>query len=95
METPDLPAIRALRPAWNKGRIVSQKQPLKPEHGWAIPVRLELAKKKRRDFALLNMEINSKLRGWDIVKMKVVDVMECGRIQERASIVCLLSWRAG
>jgi hypothetical protein len=28
METPNLPAIRALRPAWNKGRIVGQKRPL-------------------------------------------------------------------
>jgi len=40
METPNLPAIRALRPAWNKGRIVGQKRPLKPKHVWAIRVRL-------------------------------------------------------
>ncbi|EET48988.1 phage integrase [Thalassobium sp. R2A62] len=38
--TPNLPAIRALRPAWNKGRIVDQKRPLKPKHVWAIRVRL-------------------------------------------------------
>lgn len=38
--TPNLPAIRALRPACNKGRIVGQKRPLKPKHVWAIPVRL-------------------------------------------------------
>ena len=44
--TPNLPAIRALRPAWNKGRIVGQKQPLKPKHVWAIRVRLELAHMK-------------------------------------------------
>ncbi|HJO52517.1 MAG: integrase, partial [Sulfitobacter dubius] len=43
METSNLPAIRALRPAWNKGRIVGQKRPLKPKHVWAIRVRLELA----------------------------------------------------
>jgi len=42
-ETYNLPAIRALRPAWNKGRIVGQKRPLKPKHVWAIRVRLELA----------------------------------------------------
>ena len=35
METPNLPAIRALRSAWNKGRIVGQKRPLKPKHVWA------------------------------------------------------------
>jgi hypothetical protein len=39
MQTPNLPAIGALRPAWNKGRIVGQKLPLKPKHVWAIHVR--------------------------------------------------------
>ena len=38
METLNLPAIRALRPAWNKGRIVGQKRPLKPKHVWAIRI---------------------------------------------------------
>jgi hypothetical protein len=47
MQTPNLPAIRALRPAWNKGRIVGQKLPLKPKHVWAIRVRLELAENDR------------------------------------------------
>lgn len=36
----NLPAIRACRPAWNKGRIVGQKRPLEPKHVWAIRVRL-------------------------------------------------------
>ena len=62
METLNLPAIRALRPAWNKGRIVGQKRPLKPKHVWAIRVRLELAE-NHRDLALFNMAIDSKLRG--------------------------------
>lgn len=35
-QTLNLPAIRALRPAWNKVRIVGQKRPLKPKHVWAI-----------------------------------------------------------
>ena len=47
MQTPNLPAIRALRPAWNKGRIVGQKLPLKPKHVWAIRVRLESAENGR------------------------------------------------
>ena len=78
METPNLPAIRALRPAWNKGRIVGQKRPLKPKHVWAIRVRLELAE-NHRDLALFNLAIDSKLRGCDLVKMKVVDVMASAR----------------
>lgn len=59
MQTPNLPAIRALRPAWNKGRIVGQKRPLKPKHVWAIREQLELAE-NHRDLALFNMAINSK-----------------------------------
>jgi hypothetical protein len=35
MQTLNLPAIRACRPAWNKGRIVGQKRPLLPKHVWA------------------------------------------------------------
>jgi hypothetical protein len=69
METPILLATCALRPAWNKGRIVGQKRPLKPKHVWAIRVRLELAE-NHRDLALFNMAIDSKLRGSDVVKMK-------------------------
>jgi hypothetical protein len=86
MGTPNLPAIRALRPAWNKGRIVGQKRPLKPKHVWAIRVRLELAE-NYRDLALFNLAIDSKLRGCDLVKMKVVDVMASGQIKERASVL--------
>lgn len=69
----NLPAIRALRPAWNKGRIVGQKRPLRPKHLWAIRVRLELAE-NHRDLALFNLAIGSKLRGCDLIRMKVVDV---------------------
>jgi len=86
METSNLPVIRALRPAWNKGRIVGQKLPLKPKHVWAIRVRLELAE-NHRDLALFNMAIDSKLRGCDLVRMKVVDVMASGQIKERASVL--------
>lgn len=86
MQTPNLPAIRALRPAWNKGRIVGQKRPLKPKHVWAIRVRLELAE-RHRDLALFNLAIDSKLRGCDLVKLRVADVYASGQVKERASIV--------
>ena len=69
MEPPNLPAIRALRPAWNKGQIVGQKHPLKPKHVWAVRVRLELAE-NNRDLALFNMAIDRKLRGRDLVKLE-------------------------
>lgn len=86
MPTADLPMIRACRPTWNKGRIVGQKRPLKPKHVWAIRVRLELAE-NHRDLALFNMAIDSKLRGCDLVRMRVADVMASGQIKERASIL--------
>ena len=41
MQAPNLPAIRALRDAWSKGRIVDQKLV------WAIRVRFELAEGAR------------------------------------------------
>ena len=86
MPTPNLPAIRALRPAWNKGRIVGQKRPLMPKHVWAIRVRLERSE-NHRDLALFNMAIDSKLRGCDLVRMEVVDVMASGQIKERAPVM--------
>ena len=86
MPTPNLPAIRALRPAWNKGRIVGQKRPLMPKHVWAIRVRLERSE-NHRDLALFNMAIDSKLRGCDLVRMEVEDVMASGQIKERAPVM--------
>ncbi len=86
METPNIPAIPALRPAWNKGRIVGQKRSLKPKHVWAIRVRLELAE-NQRDLALFNMAIDNKLCGCDLVKMKVAEVMASGQIKKRALVL--------
>ena len=86
MENVNLPAIRACRPPWNKGRVVGQKRPLLPKHVWAIRVRLELAERKR-DLALFNLAIDSKLRGCDLVKLRVADVYAAGLVKERASII--------
>nr|WP_302476997.1 integrase [Ruegeria atlantica] len=59
---------------------------MKPKHVWAIRVRLELAE-NHRDLALFNMAIDNKLRGCDLAKMKVVDIMASGQIKERASVL--------
>ncbi len=53
---------------------------------WAIRVRLELAERKR-DLALFNLAIDSKLRGCDLVKLRVGDVYAAGLVKERASII--------
>lgn len=47
---------------WNKGRLIGQERPLKPKEVWAIRVRLQL-EQHRRDLALFNLAIDSKLRG--------------------------------
>lgn len=72
--------------AWNNGRIIGQKRPLLPKHVWAIRVRLELANCVR-DLALFNLAVDSKLRGCDLVKLKVADVYASGTIKERTSIL--------
>ncbi len=86
MENVDLPVVRACRQPWNKGRIVGQKRPLLPKQVWAIRERLELAE-RYRDLALFNLAIDSKLRGCDLVKLKVADVYAAGLVKERASII--------
>ena len=85
MSIETLPALRPTRAPWNKGRIVGQKRPLLPKHVWSIRVRLEMADNKR-DLALFNMTIDCKLRGCDLVCLKVNDVYAAGRVKERAQI---------
>lgn len=81
-----LPVLRAARPAWNRGRIISQKCPLLPRHVWSIRVRLEVAG-NARDLTLFNMAVDSKLRGCDLVCLRVRDVFAAGRVKERASMI--------
>lgn len=71
---------------WNKGRLVGQKRPLKSKDVWIIRTRLELNGNKR-DLALFNLAIDSKLRACDLVGIKVSDIQTADRIRERASIV--------
>ena len=76
-----LPAVRPARVPWNKGRIIGQKRPLMPRHVWSIRVRLEMAG-NQRDLALFNMVVDSKLRGCDLVGLRVRDVFAAGRVKD-------------
>ena len=71
---------------WNKGRLTGQKRPLKPKEVWTIRVRLQL-ERRRRDLALFNLAIDSKLRGCDLVRLRVSDVSVAGRVQDRATAI--------
>jgi hypothetical protein len=71
---------------WNKGHRIGQKRPLKPKDVWTIRVRLQLEDRKR-DLAMFNLAIDSKLRGCDLVRLQVDDVCAGGGVRERATIV--------
>lgn len=58
---------------WNKGKLVGQKAPLKPQEVWSIRVRFQLAGNKR-ELALFNLAIDSKLRGCDLLRLRVSDL---------------------
>jgi len=61
------------RETWNKGKLTGQKPPLQPKHVWAIRTKLQL-ESRIRDLAIFNLAIDSKLRGCDVVRIKVEDV---------------------
>lgn len=74
------------KPLSTKGRLRGQKAPLKLSHGWAVRIRLRLAE-HWRDLALFNRAIDSKLRGCDLVKLRILDVVQAGRVLSRVNVV--------
>ena len=73
------------REPWNKGKLTGQKPPLQPKHVWAIRTRLQIDN-RIRDLALFNLAIDSKLRGCDVVSLKVEDVAPQGYAIDRATV---------
>ncbi|SOE87727.1 Phage integrase family protein [Burkholderia sp. YR290] len=74
------------REAWNKGKLVGQKPPLRPKDVWAIRIHLQNAHSVR-DLALFNLAIDSKLRGCDLVSLRVRDVTHVNQVLPRAQVV--------
>src|SRR5215510_543628 len=70
---------------WNKGKLIGAKPPLRPKHVWAIRTRL-MVQGRARDLAMFNLAIDSKLRGCDVMALKVQDVAPTGYTVERATI---------
>ena len=73
------------RTPWNKGKLIGAKPPLRPSHVWSIRTKLQMMGRKR-DLALFNLAIDSKLRGCDVVAVRVEDVAPNGYSLDRASI---------
>ena len=74
------------REAWNKGKLIGQKPPLKPKDIWAIRFHLQHVH-AIRDLAMFNLAIDSKLRGCDLVNLHVRDVAHGSQILSRTMIV--------
>jgi integrase len=78
---------------WNRGRLVGQKRPLKPKEVWNIRARLQIEARKR-DLAMFNLAIDSKLRGCDLTGLKIDDLCVGGRLRDLATIVQKKTGRA-
>src|SRR6202171_1399173 len=71
---------------WNKGKLLGQKPPLKLKEIWAIRIRLQLDQ-RTRELALFNLAIDSKLRGCDLVGLRVHDVVQGSHVAARAIVM--------
>ena len=70
---------------WNKGKLIGAKPPLRPKHVWSIRTKLQIDDQVR-DLALFNLSIDSKLRGCDVVTLKVEDIAPNGYAVARAIV---------
>jgi integrase len=73
------------RTSWNKGKLIGAKPPLRPKHVWSIRTRL-MVEGRTRELAMFNLAIDSKLRGCDVMALKVEDVAPNGYTIERATV---------
>ena len=74
------------RDVWNKGMLIGQKPPLKPKDVWAIRIYLQNLN-ALRDLALFNLVIDSKLRGCDLVGLRLRDIRHSSQILLRAMVI--------
>src|SRR5438477_7144525 len=73
------------RVPWNKGKVTGAKPPLRPKHVWSIRTKLQI-EGRARDLAMFNQAIDSKLRGCDVVAIRVEDVAAGGYTADRATV---------
>jgi hypothetical protein len=79
------PVAKEQRP-WNAGRKLGAKRALKAQQVWAIRFWLD-RERRLRDRAMFDLAIDSKLRGCDVVKIKIGDLVSGGRVRSRAIVV--------
>jgi hypothetical protein len=74
------------REPWNKGKLVGQKVPFKPKEIWSIRTRLQM-EQRLRELALFDLGLDSKLRGCDLVRLRLRDVCHGDRVATRAIVL--------
>jgi hypothetical protein len=79
------PCPQTKRTPWNEGRLVGAEPPLQQKHVWAIRGMLQ-NERNERDLAMFNLAIDSKLRGCDVVTIKVDDIAPNGYTVDRATV---------
>jgi integrase len=78
-------ATNPRRVPWNKGKLIGAKPPLRPKHVWSIRTKLQI-EGRTRDLAMFNLAIDSKLRGCDVVALKLEDIAPSGYAVDRATV---------
>src|SRR5690349_2284663 len=73
------------RMSWNKGKLTGAKPPLQPKHVWAIRTKLQI-EGRVRDLSMFNLAIDSKLRGCDVVAIRIEDVAAGGYTADHATV---------
>jgi integrase len=73
------------RTSWNKGKLIGTKPPLWPKHVWSIRTKLQI-EGRVGELALFNLAIDSKLRGCDLVGLRVEDIAPNGHAVTRAMV---------
>jgi len=74
------------RPAWNAGKMVGTKRPLTQKQIWAVRFFLD-REERLRDRALFDLALDSKLRGCDLVKIRIGDLISGGEIRTRSIVI--------
>ena len=73
------------RTPWNKGKLIGAKPPLLARHVWSIRTKLQI-ERRTRDLAMFNLAIDSKLRGCDVIALRVEDIAPNGYALARATV---------
>jgi integrase len=68
-----------------QGQIDRREAAATPKHVWSIRTKLQV-EGRARDLAMFNLAIDSKLRGCDVVALKVEDVAPGGYALPRATV---------